>query len=71
MIWNHITELKACLCGVTTDKITCKGNGCCASGHNQTSTIKPGNNGARKKVGVGEIILMSAKYIWASCFTHS
>lgn len=33
--------------------------------------IKQGNNGARKKVGVGEIILMSAKYIWASCFTHS
>lgn len=25
--------------------------------------IKPGNNGARKKAGVGEIILMSAKYI--------
>lgn len=33
--------------------------------------IKPGNNGARKKAGVGEIILTSAKYIWASCFTHS
>lgn len=33
--------------------------------------IKPGNNGARKKVSVGEIILMSAKYIWASFFTHS
>lgn len=32
---------------------------------------KPGNNGARKKVVGGEMILMSAKYIWASCFTRS
>jgi len=36
MICNSITVLKACLYGVTTDKITYKGNSYCASGHNQT-----------------------------------
>lgn len=36
MICNSITVLKASLYGVTTDKITYKGNGSCAAGHNQT-----------------------------------
>lgn len=37
MICNAITVSRACLYGVTIDKIPYKGNSYCPSGHNQTS----------------------------------